>query len=155
MYSLFQMTANLQAVFIDTFYNTINPKEVSKFNEYTAKLMEFADEVKPFECKDIQMALPELREAYKKIADLEKELEKNKNNEDQSQKSNGFAQIGELGTALIVIGGIIGIGAVCLFVYRGFLERSRDSTFEINENIDRNNEETVNVEQDGDNEEQA
>ena len=149
------MTANLQAVFIDTFYNTINPKEVSKFNEYTAKLMEFADEVKPFECKDIQMALPELREAYKKIADLEKELEKNKNNEDQSQKSNGFAQIGELGTALIVIGGIIGIGAVCLFVYRGFLERSRDSTFEINENIDRNNEETVNVEQDGDNEEQA
>ena len=155
MYSLFQMTANLQAVFIDTFYNTINPKEVSKFNEYTAKLMEFADEVKPFECKDIQMALPELREAYKKIADLEKELEKNKNNEDQSQKSNGFAQIGELGTALIVIGGIIGIGAVCLFVYRGFLERSRDSTFEIDENIDRNNEETVNVEQDGDNEEQA
>ena len=155
MYSLFQMTANLQAVFIDTFYNTINPKEVSKFNEYTTKLMEFADEVKPFECKDIQMALPELREAYKKIADLEKELEKNKNNEDLSKKSNGFAQIGELGTALIVIGGIIGIGAVCLFVYRGFLERSRDSTFEINENIDRNNEETVNVEQDGDNEEQA
>ena len=155
MYSLFQMTANLQAVFIDTFYNTKNPKEVSKFNEYTTKLMEFADEVKPFECKDIQIVLPELREAKKIIADLKKKLEKNKNNEDLSKKSNGFAKIGELGTALIVIGGIIGIGAVCLFVYRGFLERSRDSTFEINENIDRNNEETVNVEQDGDNEEQA
>ena len=155
MYSLFQMTANLQAVFIDTFYNTINPKEVSKFNEYTTKLMEFADEVKPFECKDIQMALPELREAYKKIADLEKELEKNKNNEDLSKKSNGFAQIGELGTALIVIGVIIGIGAICLFVYRGFLERSRDSTFAIDENIDRNDEEKVNVEQDGGDEEQA
>ena len=155
MYSLFQMTANLQAVFIDTFYNTINPKEVSKFNEYTAKLMEFADEVKPFECKDIQMALPELREAYKKIADLEKELEKNKNNEDQSQKSNGFAQIGELGTALIVIGGIIGIGAFCLCcVYRGFLERSRDITIPKDDNAD-NKEETVNVEQDGGNEEQA
>ena len=146
----------LKAYFIDTHYNGNKSQEVSNFTKYTSELYDYATKVKPFECKDIKIALTQLQEKEKELADLRNQIKKYKeSNEGQSQKSKSNAQIGKLGTALLVIGGIIGIGAFCLCcVYRGFLERSRDITIPKDDNVD-NKEETVNVEQDGGNEEQA
>ena len=146
----------LKAYFIDTHHNKDKPQEVSKFTKYTSELYDYATKVKPFECKDIKIALTQLQELEKEKEDLQKKLKKyEESNEGQSQNSKANAQIGELGTALLVIGGIIGIMAFGLCcVYRGFLERSRDVTIPNDDNVD-NKEETVNVEQDGGNEEQA
>ena len=123
MFYLFQMSVNLKAVFIDTFYNTINPREVSKFNEYTNKLMKFADKVEPFECKDIKIALTELMEAQKKIDDLKDQM--NQLREEAKEKDSEICilwnvcfnvpQIGGLGTVLFVIGGILSVMIVCCF----------------------------------------
>ncbi len=48
-------------MFIDTFYD-VNPsdKQTQKFNEYTSELWRFANEVEPFDMKDIEKALTEL-----------------------------------------------------------------------------------------------
>ena len=56
-----QYEAKLQTVFIDTFYDvTPSKKQTDKFNEYTNKLWSFANEVEPFDMKDIEEALTEL-----------------------------------------------------------------------------------------------
>ena len=61
---------SLPAIFIDTYYNKNNPQEVEKFNLYTDKLWQFAKSRNPFECKDIKIALTEIRELQDAIADL-------------------------------------------------------------------------------------
>ncbi len=48
-------STSLDALFIDTFYDTDSTFETSKFNEYSNKLWDFANTVKPFECKDIKV----------------------------------------------------------------------------------------------------
>ena len=120
-FCLFQISVKLQAVFIDTFYNTANPKEMSKFKDYTNKLIKFADEVKPFECKDIKIALTELMEAQKKIDDLNDQM--NQLKEEAKEKNSEICilwnvcfnvpQIGGLGTVLFVVGGILSVMIVC------------------------------------------
>lgn len=60
----------LPAVFIDTYYNKDNPNEVEKFNLYTDSLWQFARSRNPFECKDIKIALTEIRELQDAISDL-------------------------------------------------------------------------------------
>ena len=45
----------MEALFIDTFYDTESGFETSKFLEYSDKLWNFANSVKPFECKDIKV----------------------------------------------------------------------------------------------------
>ena len=60
----------LPALFIDTYYNADNPQEVDKFKMYTDKLWQFAKSRNPFECKDIKIALTEIRELQDHIADL-------------------------------------------------------------------------------------
>ena len=45
----------MDALFIDTFYDTESGFETSKFQEYSDKLWNFANSVKPFECKDIKV----------------------------------------------------------------------------------------------------
>ena len=60
----------LPALFIDTYYNKDNPQEVEKFELYTDKLWQFARSRNPFECKDIKIALTEIRELQDRIADL-------------------------------------------------------------------------------------
>jgi len=61
---------NLKAVFIDTFYDKSDPNEKQKFDAYTTQLMDFADSRKYFECKDIKIALTELLEAQRNLADV-------------------------------------------------------------------------------------
>lgn len=74
----------LPSVFIDTYYDPRNPKEDRKFTENTDKLWNFAKNNNPFECKDIKIALTEIRELQNDIQELE------------MQKSNNLAQIASL-----------------------------------------------------------
>ena len=60
----------LPAVFIDTYYNRNNPKEVKEFRKNTQNLLEFAQTRTPFECKDIRIALTEIRQLQNDIQDL-------------------------------------------------------------------------------------
>ena len=53
----------LDGVFIDTFYDPQDENEKTKFDENLSRLWEFSITVKPFECKDIKVALTELMEA--------------------------------------------------------------------------------------------
>ena len=60
----------IPAVFIDTYYNENNPKEVKEFHKNTNALLQFAQTRTPFECKDIQIALTEIRQLQNDIRDL-------------------------------------------------------------------------------------
>lgn len=61
----------LNAVFIDTFYDPHNPSEVAKFKANTDTLFQFAQSRNPFECKDIKIALTEIRQLQNDIYELE------------------------------------------------------------------------------------
>lgn len=67
----------LEAVFIDTFYNQDDAFEKSKFEENTNKLWNFAMKMEgsPFECKDIQTAITQIR----KLRFEKNKLQKQKN----------------------------------------------------------------------------
>ena len=114
----------MKALFIDTFYDPINPFEVGKFSEYTTHLWDFAQTVQPFECKDIKTALTELMEAMQNIDELKDQL--NNAKEELEAASKGAAevclmwtfcfnppQIGGFGTVMFVTGCIISILIVC------------------------------------------
>ena len=66
----FGLKKPLPAIFIDTYYNRSNPLEKEKFQYYTNKLWQFANSRAPFECKDIKIALTEIRELQDRISDL-------------------------------------------------------------------------------------
>ena len=53
----------LDGVFIDTFYDPQDENEKTKFEENLSRLWDFSITAKPFECKDIKVALTELMEA--------------------------------------------------------------------------------------------
>ena len=57
-----QDSTSLDALFIDTFYDSDSTFETAKFNEYTNKLWDFANTVKPFECKDIKVLLNDVKQ---------------------------------------------------------------------------------------------
>ena len=66
----FILKRDLQAVFIDTYYNKKDPNELRAFNKNTNKLFEFANKSEPFACKDIKMALTEIRELNNSIEEF-------------------------------------------------------------------------------------
>ncbi len=61
----------IPAVFIDTYYDKNNPIEAEEFNNNTNELWYFAKTRNPFECKDIKLALTEIRELHEEIRDLQ------------------------------------------------------------------------------------
>ena len=63
LYFYYKSSIQLQGVFIDTFYDSMSVKERTKFDENVNHLWNFSINVKPFECKDIKIALTELMEA--------------------------------------------------------------------------------------------
>ncbi len=65
------LSSPLPAVFIDTFYDKNSKVESDRFNEHTANLWKFANSRNPFECKDIKIALTEIRELQNNVEDLE------------------------------------------------------------------------------------
>ena len=112
----------MKALFIDTFYDPSSPKESEKFDTYTNQLMEFANSVEPFECKDIKTALTELMEAQQSILNLKNELE-DVNNQLEDANNNNVCliwslcfnppQIGTFGSIMFVVGSITSILIVC------------------------------------------
>lgn len=60
----------LPSVFIDTYYDQNSESETDRFKQYTAELLQFARERNPFECKDIKIALTEIRQLQNEIGDL-------------------------------------------------------------------------------------
>ena len=72
---LFQIRQHkFRAVFIDTFYEASNPKEMGEFVKNTQLLWNFSVEADPFECKDVKTALNDLMQARKNITLLKDEL---------------------------------------------------------------------------------
>jgi len=63
----------LPSIFIDTYYHADEPTERAKFTDNTHKLLTFAQSVKPFECKDIEIALHEIRQLQNNINSLKNE----------------------------------------------------------------------------------
>ena len=123
-HSLFDLkrSTNLEAIFLDTFYDPSSQVEAEKFANYSAKLMTFAEKVTPFECKDIKIALNELMQAQKDIDELMQQL-----NEAKEQIENNPAaevclmwsfcfsppQFGGFGGVMFVLGCILSILLVC------------------------------------------
>jgi len=75
----FQVEKSLPAVFIDTFYDHSSPMETAQFNKYAQNLIEHANSVDPFECKDIEIALHEIRDMQNHIDRLKKETDERTN----------------------------------------------------------------------------
>jgi len=73
------LVKNLQTLFIDTFYHEDSEYETEVFNNNTQLLWEYAISRDPFECKDIEVALTEIRELQNNIKTLKKD-EKAKEN---------------------------------------------------------------------------
>jgi len=92
----YSLDQNLQTVFIDTFYHEDSEYEIEVFNNNTKLLWEYALSREPFECKDIEVALTEIRELKNDIEDLiieEKSKEnKIKNLVDDRAKLEGTLQ---------------------------------------------------------------
>ena len=64
---------HLPSVFIDTYYDKDNPYELTKFKEQTEKIWNFAKGRNPFECKDIKIALTDIRKLQEEIDDLKQD----------------------------------------------------------------------------------
>lgn len=69
----YKLERSLGALFIDTFYEAESPQEARAFRQNTAELFRFANSTKPFPCKDIKIALSEIRELQVKVDTLKKE----------------------------------------------------------------------------------
>jgi len=65
----------LPSIFIDTYFHPDQPTERAKFAQNTHKLLTFAQSVQPFECKDIEIALHEIREMQNNMNKLKSESE--------------------------------------------------------------------------------
>lgn len=75
----YKLKRNLGSLFIDTFYEEDSPSEVAAFNKNTNSLLKFAQSVQPFACKDIKIALSEIRQLQKDIEYLQSEEQDRRN----------------------------------------------------------------------------
>lgn len=62
MHDEYGVTVDIPAVFIDSYYDPNHETELNMFQKYTQELWDFATTVPPFQCKDIKVALTEIRE---------------------------------------------------------------------------------------------
>ena len=75
----YSLQKDLESVFIDTFYHQESEHEIEVFQNNSQKLLDFALSRDPFECKDIEIALTEIRQLHNHIDSLVRE-EQDKNN---------------------------------------------------------------------------
>jgi len=68
--SEFSLKRNLTSVFIDTFYHDEDELETRQFQQNSEMLLKFALSRRPFQCKDIEVALTEIRELKNEINKL-------------------------------------------------------------------------------------
>jgi len=74
----YNLKTDLQSIFLDTFYHTGSQHETDVFNNNSQILLEFSRSRKPFQCKDIEIALTEIRELQNALDDLKREEESKK-----------------------------------------------------------------------------
>ena len=73
----------MKTLFIDTYYSTKDEKERARFTKYTDSLWKFATSVEPFYCKDIEIALNEI----KNLTSINKDLKLNRTDLEKSYKT--------------------------------------------------------------------
>merc|ERR1719228_1489181 len=74
----YSLKKDLQSTFIDTYYHHQSEKEEEIFQNNSKSLLEFALSREPFQCKDIEIALTEIRQLQKNLESLKKEEEDKK-----------------------------------------------------------------------------
>jgi len=84
----------LQSVFLDTYYQRESEQETQVFRENADFLLNYAQTRKPFQCKDIEIALTEIREMQNHIDSLEQE-DRDKRNiiQDLMEERNRLSRI--------------------------------------------------------------
>jgi len=75
----YNLKTDLESIFIDTFHHPDDPHEKRVFQNETSKLLDYASSRQPFECKDIEIALTEIRQLQNKIDNLIDEERDKKN----------------------------------------------------------------------------
>jgi len=75
----YSLENDLKSVFIDTFYHQESEHETEVFLNNSQKLLDFALSRDPFECKDIEIALTEIRQLQNHIDSLVREEQDKKN----------------------------------------------------------------------------
>jgi len=75
----YKLRRDLDSIFIDTFHHKTDPYENQVFQAETQKLLDYAATREPFECKDIEIALTEIRELQNEIDNLKQEEVDKKN----------------------------------------------------------------------------
>jgi len=75
----YNLKNDLKSVFIDTFYHHGSPQETEVFHNNSQNLLDYALSRKPFECKDIEIALTEIRQLQNHIDSLVREEQDKKN----------------------------------------------------------------------------
>ena len=75
----YSLEKDLKSVFIDTFYHQESEHETEVFLNNSQKLLDFALSRDPFECKDIEIALTEIRQLQNHIDSLVREEQDKKN----------------------------------------------------------------------------
>jgi len=75
----YNLKTDLKSVFIDTFYHHGSPQETEVFHNNSQNLLDYALSRKPFECKDIEIALTEIRQLQNHIDSLVREEQDKKN----------------------------------------------------------------------------
>merc|ERR1719474_1147113 len=69
----YSLQKDLESVFIDTFYHQESEHEIEVFQNNSQKLLDFALSRDPFECKDIEIVLTEIRQLHNHIDSLVRE----------------------------------------------------------------------------------
>ena len=77
--SEFNLKKDLKSVFIDTFYHHESAHETEVFQNNSQNLLDYALSREPFECKDIEIALTEIRQLQNHIDSLVREEQDKKN----------------------------------------------------------------------------
>jgi len=93
----YKLKRDLESIFIDTFHHKDDPFETEIFLQETQTLYDYASTRQPFECKDIEIALTEIRQLQNQIDNLEQE-EMNKKNiiDDLMEERNKLQEVIQL-----------------------------------------------------------
>jgi len=75
----YNLKKNLKSIFIDTYYQPESTYETEIFKNNSQILLDYATSRKPFECKDIEIALTEIRQLQNHIDSLVREEQDKKN----------------------------------------------------------------------------
>jgi len=74
----YNVKKDLKSIFIDTYYHHESAHETEVFNNNSQELLEFALSREAFQCKDIEIALTEIRQLQNSLDNLKREEESKK-----------------------------------------------------------------------------